>query len=520
MKLKLLLATVLLLIAVLMPVEMFARTNFAREHLLPPSYDMNGDIFEVQLHLLDDFVRDEGHVDCIFLGSSIVLQDINPTVLENAYRAQTGEDIECYNFGVTGLVGQAAGLVAPILVERYQPRLLIYGASPREFAARNVTESNVEIIENNWIQYANGNFNWQGFLIDKFVAYRYYLRYQDWLSPDLNEVLTRVISIESRLTHDGHSSVYRTFFDVHIPAVEGNVDRESRVFAMLTDFQPNERDLAGVEAIARLEHETDTRILILEIPTHSSFTGYFNNGAEGYNAFTAAMQDFSNRHEIPYWQIRHLNLIPDEFWRERTHMNGNGALVLSDWLGTQLGLAVPMGLLDEKVPQILLDGVPAPDLPPQDIEVFYDNPHGLSDADLLEYQQFDSYEYIPEGAVILDPDDTPGDLRLYRYNIGANLSELESSQEFYRRLSFELLHLLGRIQQTGDFPADVQIAIQTWRDTGDATALKQAGIDYLMIPSAWLMFEDDTLINTAQLEFIQTWEYRGVGVVYRQYRIR
>ncbi|MCI0712629.1 MAG: hypothetical protein L0154_20910 [Chloroflexi bacterium] len=479
---------------------------------------MNTTIFELQLYLLDQLERDAGQVDCIFLGSSIVLQGINPAVVEAAYRAQTDEEIQCFTFGITGLVGQSAGLVAPILVERYQPRLLIYGTSPREFAARMINEATLDINENSWIEYKNGNFNWQGFFIEHSAAYRYYLRYQDWLSPDFEEILNRFTNFENLLTDDGHLPNFNMLFDVNIPAVPGNVAEERPIFRRLSDFQPNERDVNGVEAIARLEQDTATRVVILEIPTHSSFVNYFDNGLEGYNEFTVAMQDLSNRYNVPFWQPRHLNLIPDEFWTDRTHMNANGALIFSDWLGTQLGLAAEVGLLDEEIPENLLTATPAPDMPPQDIATFYDNPFGLSDVASTEYPQFDSYRYIPEGVVIFDPDDTPGDLRLYRYNIGGNIARLDDPA--YRRQSFEVLHLLGRIQQFDDFPADVQPALQAWRDTGDASYLKQAGIDYLMIPSVWLMLQADTLVNPQQLEFVREWKHWNIGVVYHLYRIR
>lgn len=518
MKLKLLLTTVLLIVALLLPVEVFFRSDFAEDHLLAPSYGTDNDIFEAQLYLLDQFARDTGQVDCLFLGSSIVLQGLNPTVIEDAYRAQTGEDIHCYNFGITGLVGQSAGLAAPILVERYQPRLLIYGASPREFAARNVNTPNLQIIENDWVQYANGNFNWRGFLIDKLAAYRYYLRYRNWLSPDFQESLNLIIATIAQLNDNGQFPNFNARFDIHIPAEPGNIEDETPIFRRLRNFQPNERDLRGVEAIANLDSTTATRVILLEIPVHSSFIDYFNNGPEGYDNFTQAMVDLSAQHDVPFWQVRQLNLIPDEFWSDRTHVNNNGAVLLSHWLGTQLGLAAEGGLFDDEIPVTLLTAPPSPDLPPQDIATSYDNPFGLSDAAAIEYPQFDSYGYIPEGAVIFDPDDTPGDLRLYQYNIGTNIARLHDPA--YRRQSFEVLHLLGRIQQFHDFPADVQPALQAWRDSGDVSHLRQAGINYLMIPAAWLMLQDETLIDPQQLEFVRDWTHWSVGVVYHLYRIR
>src|SRR5579871_563893 len=115
-------------------------------YLPPLSQDSNDQDFEYKILGLDALVQKQGPIDCIFIGSSMVHRGINPEVFSDAYKAQTGKDIHCYNFGLLGATESSLSPVAKILLERYKPKLLVYGVTPASLDDRTGTFTGTVIL--------------------------------------------------------------------------------------------------------------------------------------------------------------------------------------------------------------------------------------------------------------------------------------------------------------------------------------------------------------------------------------
>jgi hypothetical protein len=112
------------------------------------------------LVLLDQFAA-EGPVDCIFIGSSMVAVGIDPQVFAEAYTAQTGDPLRCFNFGQLGFTAFESAEWAEIVIRRYHPRLLIYGHSMRDY--NSLAEGELAAPTNNpWELYQLGEFTIEG----------------------------------------------------------------------------------------------------------------------------------------------------------------------------------------------------------------------------------------------------------------------------------------------------------------------------------------------------------------------
>src|SRR4051794_37844514 len=102
-------AAVIILIVVLGGSEVLARSAPIQSILVAPSVGSEQYQLGPKLLLLDRLIQRDGPVDCIFIGSSMVLRGIDPEIVSAAYRDETGRSIKCFNFGLFSLDAAAAG---------------------------------------------------------------------------------------------------------------------------------------------------------------------------------------------------------------------------------------------------------------------------------------------------------------------------------------------------------------------------------------------------------------------------
>jgi hypothetical protein len=138
---------------------------------------------DIQFYELQKYTQAEGRVDCIFLGSSMVLNGLNPKEFESGYLQETGEQIHCYNFGLQGLTAAAAGSIAEVLVKQYHPKLLIYGTQARDYDGRAEDTVINTFPDTAWMRYQLGEVTLEGWLLTHSHVYRYLHTLPEWLFP-------------------------------------------------------------------------------------------------------------------------------------------------------------------------------------------------------------------------------------------------------------------------------------------------------------------------------------------------
>src|SRR5713101_2683636 len=144
-----------LLVLFLVASELTTRTASVRTRLLAPSVGSASRLFELQLARLNALVERQGPVDCIFLGSSLVLMALDPEAFGTGYEGGSGKRIRCFNFGVPGSLVSDVGALADVLGEDYRPRLLFYGVSFRDFLD---IAKGPRLEDLAWVQYRLGTF--------------------------------------------------------------------------------------------------------------------------------------------------------------------------------------------------------------------------------------------------------------------------------------------------------------------------------------------------------------------------
>jgi hypothetical protein len=160
------LLSLLLLVPLLGTAELLVRSRFFKAHVIANDWGSIHNQFETQLGRLETVAANFGSIDCIFVGSSMVWHAFDPGEFTRVYAEETGRDMKCFNFGVDGGVAATAGVLAPILVQDYQPRYLIFGTDARDYAVP-IDSADVTVqLDSPWVRYRQGEFTIRGWLYE------------------------------------------------------------------------------------------------------------------------------------------------------------------------------------------------------------------------------------------------------------------------------------------------------------------------------------------------------------------
>ena len=270
----------------------------------------------------------DGRIDCILIGSSVVLRGIDPVLVAAAYHAQTGEDITCFNFGIAGIQALSLADVVEIIVRRYHPRLLVYGIILRDLGFRDNAQAESRAIANTaWIQYQLGDFSVEGWAVDHLVTLRHFLALRQWPRPSFQNPI-RDLSDPPRTGFVPFTSYADTY----------SAEKYLKNYTIWPE------QWTGFERLIALGERT--HLLIIEVPLPDQTLAAFEGGPEAYQRTMDNVARYAAEHGIDTWMTTRLHLIPADGWVGDTHhLHRIGAQVFSQWLGDQLGQAVKQGRL-------------------------------------------------------------------------------------------------------------------------------------------------------------------------------
>jgi hypothetical protein len=319
----LLLAGVLLIVIVGV-----AETSVRALHTYIPlvsSVNSNHREFEIKVHLLTTMRDQTGDFDCFFLGSSIVRNGVNPLLFEDAYREQTGEAMHCFNLGIDGSGEMAGVMVSKWIIEDYDPALLVFGISPR----LHTRIDKAEVAQLPWMRYRNGEFSWEGWLLDHSTAYRYGIGLVKWLS-NLQPPATFVSQFQN---YQGFPNDTRTM-KLPLPPEE----QQRLAPSEYTLQQGDQRRLEQIMALHDPPHRT---VVLVEMPVHLvAFDGYPEKRTD-YDVWVAEVAALADEYGVLFLPTTTRDLVPDsKHWANFNHLNPAGAAILSAWLGREIGSAV------------------------------------------------------------------------------------------------------------------------------------------------------------------------------------
>lgn len=319
--------------------EAIARSEVVRSTFIVPSLGSEHGTLEEQMSRIEAYASRHELIDCIFLGDSTVMSDFNPVMFEKAYHDQTGNDINCFNFGIGASTVVSSAALAQILVNDYRPRLLIFGIDALNFTVPSDEGGAAALLETPWVRYKLGQLSFEGWLYDHSYLYRYSNTISQLI---MSQTSYREISAGGpELLSDDY--FYPTEdqgpFDMATPPnPDSKHPYDEHYFAELGNFQLLPANLDALDQIADLQGET-TQVLAIEMPVSDTYYYYFEHGELEYLDFIAVIRERLFHKKVQFVETNQLNLFSNDNWFNRNHLNEVGAGIFSRWFGQQLGTA-------------------------------------------------------------------------------------------------------------------------------------------------------------------------------------
>lgn len=339
------LLTLLFLLILIGMAEAVVRQPAFQSRLMAPTLNTRHRQFEVQWHRLQQLAEEDGRVDCIVLGNSMVVSGFDPLVFAQSYQEETGETLTCFNFGVDAIPTMTAGALAKILIAEYQPRLFIYGLDARDLAVTRTDRDTTVILDMPWLQYRLGRFNVEGWLVEHSAFYRYRRLLYRLTHFQFRDTLRNFYGPETPFGRLGYDPVDTVADYVIVPPDPNMPTFEIQYYyKLLSDYQMQSENQAALELLLA-QQQRPGQLLIIEMPVPNSYFYFFGDATADHADFTRYVDETAARYDVPFWETSYLHLFPDDSWMDYSHLNAKGAAIFSDWLGRQIAQAVKDGVL-------------------------------------------------------------------------------------------------------------------------------------------------------------------------------
>lgn len=287
-----------------------------------------------KLRLMEDLIAREGKLDCVVLGSSVVDNGFYPPAFSDGYLRETDQEITCFNFGIDAIPGSTAGVLAEIIIEDYQPDILIYGLDGRDFAVERDAQDTKVVLDSPWVRYRSGQFNLEGWLYEYSYVKRYSIQLKQLLVFDYESAFWKP---KEGLTSLGYNALYEIDLNVQTPPKTGD-DSFQVVYLsdLLANFDVPQENLEGLARLLKLDGD-DVQVIVVMMPVADGYYSFYGNGRSDYDTFVNQIEEMVTTEGVPFLRPLSVNQIPEDGWFDYMHVNAKGAEVFSNWLGAEVG---------------------------------------------------------------------------------------------------------------------------------------------------------------------------------------
>lgn len=307
-----------------------------QDHFLLRSVGSYHAQFEIKWFKLEDYVKANGGVDVIILGSSMVNTGIDPVYVARQYRSITGQRVRVFNFGVEGLTIAPLSRLAQILKDRYHPAAIIVYTEMRDYVEENQNSTEVQFLENPWIRQQLGAPSLESTLIENSQLLQHILPLRGWQRSDFMDTYFMNLRRMKETTSMGYEADLS--IDTSLSFMESpdpNDPEQKKKFELYADFTIAEDRKQDLVNILSLQDE-NTRVIVTEIPVYPTYYTYFGGESvhSQYEKDLAAIVTKAGGVFIPAFSY---SLIPIRGRADNHHLNYLGAPIYSRALGDRLG---------------------------------------------------------------------------------------------------------------------------------------------------------------------------------------
>lgn len=321
--------------------EIVVRLNAGRTILGVPSVGSTDRVFESRLSQLDVYAEGRDAIDCVIFGDSTVMTDFAPGPFQNSFQETTGQNIECFNFGVGAFSFVEIASLARIVAEDYSPKIIIIGVEALNFAFPSDDPGGHDFGELAWTQYRLGRFSVNGWLYEHSYLYRHLGSVRQLLTIEKSpsEMIFQTIGLYDTYRDGFFQLESPRDLDVSQPPDPAS-DHNYHVayFNYHKNYRLLPEHLTALDQLLTLNNSS-TQVVILEMPVPDTFFNYFDNGKQDYNLFINGVKDKVAGTPVPFFITSDLQPIPYNLWHNYNHLTEEGALVFSVWLGEKFGQA-------------------------------------------------------------------------------------------------------------------------------------------------------------------------------------
>lgn len=289
--------------------------------------------FEIKWFKLEEYVRQNGGVDVILLGNSMVNTGIDPDLLTAKYEELTGRKIRVFNFGVEGLTIAPLSDVARILEERYHPGTIIIFTEMRDYIAGNGDQVATDFLANAWVQQQLGHPSLEGYLENDSVALQHLLPFRYWSNSDFLDTYLLNIRRLAETTAAGYEAARGTEIDVN-QEPDPSDPKEAAIFELFKNYAMAPERITALEEILVYDGE-GTQIIVTEMPVFFTYYSYLENESDR-EEYLARLQELTLSHGGTYLEMISYQPIHNSGFADNHHLNYMGAETYTNLFAQQL----------------------------------------------------------------------------------------------------------------------------------------------------------------------------------------
>jgi hypothetical protein len=334
MSARLVLAAASMLLAVMAALEIAGRVPSIQTQFLAPSIGSADRHVEIQVAYLDAYSERHGAPNCYFLGSSTVLRGISPSAFEDAMRQGGIDGLHCYNLGIQGMNALYAPTVAQALIEYSHPRLILYGADTAHVDPPTGHGAAQKALDSPWFQYYLGDRSPESVAVAWLRSYRYLLMLNRFFQPHFTDWWHESEKFDFKLDEQGH--VHSRPADRTNPIIfeSRNDDSQGAASSRFTPLQSN------IDAIVQLAAlPGPQQVVVVSMPLHPSYFANQPNNIQAYDRAKEKLESVTQANGLLYIPEPPREMLYDDLWLNRLHLNAVGADVFGRYLGEHVSRA-------------------------------------------------------------------------------------------------------------------------------------------------------------------------------------
>ena len=322
-----------ILVVLFVILEFLARSSAAQRVFPMRSYGNYHTQFEIKWQKLEKYVHENGGVDVILLGNSMVNTGIDPEVFVKYLSGTNSENLRVFNFGVEGLTIVPMVDLTRLLIDTYHPGTIIYYTELRDFIAGNGDDVAETFLSNKWLQYRLGQISITGWIVDHSLALQSFLSWRYWAKSDFFDDYLNNLQRWKNTRLDGYEpEIWITSFTGEFPDPGNPKDME--MYALYGNFTIDPARLESLKTLLAFE-QSGTKIWITEFPAYPGFYEYFG-GQQVYEEYLLAIREHISEQGGVFIPPINPDLIPLLGRFDDHHVNFLGANIYSGLQARQL----------------------------------------------------------------------------------------------------------------------------------------------------------------------------------------